>query len=35
MDGVEIRSRKPSAGSILDDNLQTIASTFGAKRAAA
>ena len=33
-DGVEIRSRKPNAGSIIDDNLQTIASTFNNKRAA-
>jgi DUF1680 family protein len=33
MDGVEIRSRKPNAGSIIDDNLQTIASTFNGKRA--
>jgi len=33
MDGIEIRSRKPSPGSIIDDNLQTIASTFNTKRA--
>ncbi len=32
-DGVEIRSRKPNAGSILDDNLKTIATTFANKRA--
>jgi hypothetical protein len=32
-DGVEVRSRKPNAGSIIDDNLQTIASTFNGKRA--
>ena len=32
-DGIEIRSRKPNAGSILDGNLQTIASTFNARRA--
>lgn len=33
MDGVEIRSRKPNAGSIIDDNFETIASTFNNKRA--
>ena len=33
MDGIEIRSRKPNAGSIIDDNLQTIAVTFNGKRA--
>jgi hypothetical protein len=33
MDGLEIRSRKPNAGSIIDDNLHTIASTFSNKRA--
>ena len=33
MDGIEIRSRKPNAGAIIDDNLQTIASTFDKKRA--
>ncbi len=33
IDGVEIRSRKPNAGSIIDDNLQTVASTFNTKRA--
>jgi DUF1680 family protein len=32
-DGVEIRSRKPNAGSILDDNLETIAATYNNKRA--
>jgi DUF1680 family protein len=32
-DGVEIRSRKPNAGSIIDGNLQTIALTFNQKRA--
>ena len=32
-DGVEIRSRKPNAGSIIDDNFETIASTFNNKRA--
>jgi DUF1680 family protein len=32
-DGVEIRSRKPNAGSIIDDNLETIAATFNNKRA--
>lgn len=32
-DGVEIRSRKPNQGSIIDDNLQTIATTFNNKRA--
>ena len=32
-DGVEIRSRKPNAGSIIDDNLETIAVTFNNKRA--
>jgi len=32
-DGVEIRSRKPNQGSIIDDNLQTIAATFNNKRA--
>ncbi|HSU53645.1 MAG TPA: beta-L-arabinofuranosidase domain-containing protein [Candidatus Dormibacteraeota bacterium] len=34
-DGVEIRSRKPNAGSILDDNPQTIAVTFNNKPAGA
>lgn len=34
LDGVEIRSRKPNAGSIIDGNLQTIASTYSNKRAA-
>ena len=33
MDGIEVRSRRPSPGSIIDDNLQTIASTFNTKRA--
>ncbi len=33
MEGVEIRSRKPNAGSIIDDNLETIASTFNNRRA--
>jgi uncharacterized protein len=33
MDGIEVRSRKPNAGSIIDDNLQTFASTFDNKRA--
>jgi uncharacterized protein len=33
IDGVELRSRKPNAGSIIDNNLQTIASTFNARRA--
>lgn len=33
-DGVEIRSRKPNAGSILDNNPATIASTFSNKKAA-
>jgi hypothetical protein len=33
-DGIEIRSRKPNAGSIIDDNLETIAATFNNKRAA-
>jgi DUF1680 family protein len=33
LDGIEVRSRKPNAGSIIDDNLQTIASTFNSKRA--
>jgi DUF1680 family protein len=33
MDGVEIRSRKPNAGSIIDENFNTIASTFNGKRA--
>lgn len=32
-DGVEIRSRKPNAGSIIDNNLETIAVTFNNKRA--
>jgi uncharacterized protein len=32
-DGVEIRSRKPNQGSIIDDNIQTIAATFNNKRA--
>jgi uncharacterized protein len=32
-DGIEIRSRKPNAGSIIDNNLKTIASTFSNKRA--
>jgi hypothetical protein len=32
-DGVEIRSRKPNQGSIIDGNLQTIAATFNNKRA--
>jgi hypothetical protein len=32
-DGVEIRSRKPNAGSIIDDNTETIAVTFNNKRA--
>jgi hypothetical protein len=32
-DGVEIRSRKPNAGSILDDNVETIAVTYNSKRA--
>jgi len=32
-DGVEIRSRKPNAGSIIDGNLETIAATFSGKRA--
>ncbi len=33
-DGVEIRSRKPNAGSIIDNNFQTFAVTFNNKRAA-
>jgi hypothetical protein len=33
MDGVEIRSRKPNAGSIIDGDFQTVASTFNNKRA--
>lgn len=33
MDGEEIRSRKPNMGSIIDDNLETIAVTFNNKRA--
>jgi DUF1680 family protein len=33
VDGVEIRSRKPNAGAILDDNFQTIAQTYNARRA--
>jgi len=33
MDGIEIRSRKPNAGSIIDDNFETIAATFSGKRA--
>jgi DUF1680 family protein len=32
-DGVEIRSRKPNQGSIIDGNAQTIAATFNNKRA--
>jgi hypothetical protein len=32
-DGVEVRSRKPNVGSIIDDNFQTIAATFNGKRA--
>ena len=32
-DGVEIRSRKPNAGSIIDGNVETIAATFNGKRA--
>jgi DUF1680 family protein len=32
-DGVEVRSRKPNAGSIIDDNPETIASTFNRNRA--
>lgn len=32
-DGIEIRSRKPNSGSIVDDNVETIASTFNNKRA--
>jgi len=32
-DGVEIRSRKPNAGSIIDNNVQTIAVTFNNRRA--
>jgi len=32
-DGVEIRSRKPNAGSIIDGDFQTIATTFNARRA--
>jgi DUF1680 family protein len=32
-DGVEIRSRKPNAGSIIDGNLKTVASTFSNKKA--
>ena len=32
-DGVEIRSRKPNAGSILDGSLETIALTFSNKKA--
>ena len=34
IDGVEIRSRKPNAGSIIDGDPQTIAVTFNNKRAA-
>ncbi|HOX56547.1 MAG TPA: glycoside hydrolase family 127 protein [Candidatus Paceibacterota bacterium] len=33
MDGIEVRSRKPNAGSIIDDNCETIAATFSGKRA--
>lgn len=33
VDGVEIRSRKPNAGSIIDNSLETIAVTFDNKRA--
>lgn len=32
IDGVEIRSRKPNAGSIIDNNFETIASTFANKK---
>ncbi|HVM48328.1 MAG TPA: beta-L-arabinofuranosidase domain-containing protein [Candidatus Acidoferrum sp.] len=32
-DGIEVRSRKPNAGSIIDGNLQTFAATFNNKRA--
>jgi DUF1680 family protein len=32
-EGVEIRSRKPNAGSIIDDDFSTIAVTFSGKRA--
>ncbi len=32
-DGVEIRSRKPNTGSILDGNVQTIAATFNNRSA--
>ncbi|HVV00193.1 MAG TPA: hypothetical protein VHH88_02455, partial [Verrucomicrobiae bacterium] len=32
-DGIEIRSRKPNMGSILDGNLKTVAVTFNKKRA--
>ncbi len=31
--GMEIRSRKPNAGSIIDDDLQTVATTFSGKSA--
>jgi DUF1680 family protein len=34
IDGVEIRSRKPNAGSIIDGSFETIAATFANKRAA-
>jgi DUF1680 family protein len=33
VDGIEIRSRKPNAGSIIDNNVETIAVTFNNKRA--
>ena len=33
MDGVEIRSRKPNAGSIIDGDLETFGVTFNNKRA--
>jgi hypothetical protein len=33
-DGVEIRSRKPNAGSIIDDDFTTLAVTFNGKPAA-
>src|SRR5262249_43124522 len=33
IDGLEIRSRKPNMGSIIDGDLKTIATTFNNKRA--
>jgi hypothetical protein len=34
MDGIEIRSRKPNAGSIIDGNYESIAATFSNKKSA-